>query len=86
MTKIVEAIYSHGVLEPLEKLPLPEFQRVELTVRTIDGNVQRNTSALPVRSQQELDEALARLFEDIDRMNLNLRVRMPTREELYDRC
>ena len=84
MTKVVEAIYSHGVLEPLERLDLPEKQRVELTVRTIDGN----TGASPPdfgRTQRERESALDELFAEIDRMDLHLSVRMPTRDELHER-
>jgi predicted DNA-binding antitoxin AbrB/MazE fold protein len=83
MTKVVEAIYSQGVLQPLESLDLPEKQRVELTVRPIDGA----TPALPdmARPKQEREVALVELFAEIDRMDLHLRVRMPTRDELHVR-
>ncbi|MFH1109232.1 MAG: antitoxin family protein [Planctomycetota bacterium] len=86
MTKVVEAIYSHGVLQPLEALELPERQRVELTVRPIDG-VARTDRSSPDQapSKQERDAALAELFAEIDRMDLHLRVRMPTRDELHER-
>jgi len=87
MTKVVEAIYSHGVLEPLEALELPELQRVELTVRPIDGVAPRTDTSSPDQapSKQERDAALAELFAEIDRMDLHLRVRMPTRDELHER-
>lgn len=82
MTKIVEAIFSHGVLEPLEALELPERQRVELTVRTVDGVAPTGSTLLDqAPSAQEREAALAELFAEIDRMNLHLRVRMPTRDE-----
>jgi len=82
MTKTIEAIYSHGVLEPLEALELPELQRVELTVRPIDGAACASELA---SSKQEREAALAELFAEIDRMDLHLRVRMPTRDELHER-
>lgn len=86
MTKVVEAIYSHGVLEPLEALELPEFQRVELTVRPIDGAARADAPwPEPAPSKQERDASLAELFAEIDRMDLHLRVRMPTRDELHER-
>lgn len=88
MTKVVEAIYSHGVLEPLEKLDLPERQRVELTVRPIDGAARApaNISALDITpTKQERQVALDDLFAEIDRMDLHLRIRMPTRDELHER-
>jgi predicted DNA-binding antitoxin AbrB/MazE fold protein len=87
MTKVVEAIYSRGVLQPLENLDLPERQRVELTVRPIDGTAQAppNVSPQMAPTAQELEAALDELFAEIDRMDLRLRVRMPTRDELYER-
>jgi len=83
MTKVVEAIYSHGVLQPLEALELPEKQRVELTVRPIDGATPAPPHMAP--TQQEREVALGELFAEIDRMDLHLRVRMPTRDELHER-
>src|SRR5262249_5367790 len=34
MTLTVEAVYENGVLIPAEPLPLPEHQRVQITVQT----------------------------------------------------
>ena len=86
MTKTIEAIYSHGVLEPLEALELPERQRVELIVRPIDGTVPGNAAwPEPGTSKEEREAALAELFAEIDRMDLHLRIRMPTRDELHER-
>jgi predicted DNA-binding antitoxin AbrB/MazE fold protein len=88
MTRVVEAIYSRGVLEPLEKLDLPERQRVQLTVRLIDGASQAPTNAVGLDSTpitQDREAALNELFAEIDKMNLHLRVRMPTRDELHER-
>lgn len=82
MTKIIEAIYSHGVFEPLEALELLDKQRVELTVRTIPAE-----DALPevAKSDTELRAALDEVFGEIDKMDLHLRVRMPTRDEMHER-
>lgn len=88
MTKFVEAIYTHGVLEPLEPLELPERQRVELTVRTLEGAVPTSAGESAPQmapTQQEREAALDELFAEIDRMDLHLRVRMPTRDELHER-
>jgi len=74
MTKVVEAIYSDGVLEPLESLGLHDKQRVRLIVQSIDA---------PDASDRKV--ALDELFAEIDRMDLHLRVRMPTRDELHER-
>jgi predicted DNA-binding antitoxin AbrB/MazE fold protein len=34
----VEAIYRHGVFEPLEKVDLPEEQRVQLSIEPAEDN------------------------------------------------
>lgn len=86
MTKFVEAIYSHGIFEPLEALDLPEKQRVELVVRPLGEATQPDAPSAESRSSDdECDAALAELFAEIDRMDLRLRIRMPTRDELYER-
>jgi predicted DNA-binding antitoxin AbrB/MazE fold protein len=36
MTKVTEAVYSQGVLKPVEDLGLREDQRVRLIVETVD--------------------------------------------------
>jgi len=74
MTKVVEAIYSHGVLEPLEALELPDKQRVRLTVESIDGT-----------SGEQRQAALQRFLEHIKRSNFRIQGRLPSRDELYDR-
>ena len=74
MTRVVEAIYCDGVFEPLERMGLADKQRVRLIVETPEN-------AEPSDRKAALDE----LFAEIDRMDLHLRVRMPTRDELYDR-
>jgi predicted DNA-binding antitoxin AbrB/MazE fold protein len=74
MVKIVEAIYSGGLLRPVEALELPEQQRVRLTVQVIDG------VECPDRAA-----ALARLRAGIDAMDFRSGGRLPTRDELHDR-
>jgi len=74
MTKIVEAIYSDGVLEPLESLGLQDKQRVRLIVLAIDG---------PLAEDREA--ALERFFAGVKSMGFRLQGRMPTRDELHDR-
>ena len=74
MTKVVEAIYSHGVLEPLESLGFPEKQRVRLTIEAIDGT-----------SGEQRQAALQRLLDHIMRSNFRIQGRLPSRDELYDR-
>ncbi len=74
MTKVVEAIYTDGVLEPLESLDRREKQRVRLTIEPIDGT-----------KEEQRQAALQRLFAHIDRSNFRIRGRLPTRDQLYDR-
>lgn len=74
MTKVVEAIYSDGVFAPLDSLNLPDKQRVRLIVQTPD-----------VLEPSDRKAALDELFAEIDRMDLYLRVRIPTRDELHER-
>ena len=74
MTKVVEAIYSDGVFEPLEHLGLPDNERVRLIVQS-----------LGVPETVDHNAALDELFAEIDRMDLHLMVRLPTRDELHER-
>lgn len=83
MTKVVEAIYSHGMLQPLEPLELPESQRVELTVRAVENG--RNSMPHLASTKEEREQLLRQLFEEIDRDNLQLRIHMPTRDEMHER-
>ena len=78
MTKVVEAIYSHGVLEPLESLDLPEKQRVRLIVQPIDNASLSDASA-------DRHAAMKRLRAGIASMNFRLTGPLPTRDELHDR-
>ncbi len=74
MTKIVEAIYSHGVLEPLDSLDLPEGQRVRLTIEAIDG-----------RTEAEREAARHALIARLKKSPLSYGGPMPTRDELHER-
>ena len=73
MTQIVEAIYTHGHLEPVKPLELTENQRVELTIRSLPSSAER-------------DEARRQLIEGLKKSNLRLTGPAPTREELHERC
>ncbi len=74
MTKVVEAIYTEGLLKPVDSLDLPDQQRVRLIVQTIDGTAGSQRQA-----------ALARLKAGIQAMNFRLQGPLPTRDELHDR-
>jgi len=74
MTTIVEAIYSHGVLEPLEALKLPERQRVRLTIEPIDGKPAGDRS-----------DAMKELMDRLERSTFSHGGPYPTRDELHER-
>ena len=78
MTKVIEAIYTHGVLEPLEALDLSEKQRVRLIVQPIDG-------VGPLCPPSDREAAMTRLRAGIASMNFRLTGPLPTRDELHDR-
>ena len=73
---IVEAIYSDGVLEPLQNLNLPDKQRVRLIVQPIDG---------AAKSGADREAAMKRLRAGIASMNFRLNGPLPTRDELHER-
>lgn len=74
MTQITEAVYSEGVLKPVDKLVLRETQRVRLIIEPLDDGSEDNRSA-----------ALNRLLAGIESMEFFSIGRLPTREELHDR-
>jgi predicted DNA-binding antitoxin AbrB/MazE fold protein len=74
MTQVTEAVYSGGVLKPLDVLALREAQRVRLIVQPLDEAEQDRRAA-----------ALARLREGIAQMNFFSEGPLPTRGELHDR-
>lgn len=74
MIKVIEAIYSDGVLKPVEALELPDQQRVRLTIEPLD-----------TPSDEERQAAVQELFEEIDRMDFRLTGPLPTRDELHER-
>lgn len=57
MVKSVYAIYEHGVLKPLEKLNLKEFQRLKLTVEVLPSVVE-DTQAL-IRAKAKIVKEVA---------------------------
>lgn len=74
MTKVVEAIYSGGLLRPTETLDLADQQRVRLIVETLD-----------TPRPEERAAGLERLRERIERGNFCYSGPLPTRDELHDR-
>lgn len=74
MTKVIEAIYSKGLLRPVEELGLPEAQRVRLIVQTIDND-----------HDGDRDAARTRLIERFKHSKLRSTEPLPTRDQLYER-
>ena len=74
MTNSVEAIYSHGVLTPLDPVELREQQRVRLTIETLDGPTTRDRS-------QAVQALIARLRQSPFAHGGPY----PTRDELHER-
>lgn len=73
MTQMTEAIYTGGVLRPLEDLSLREAQRVRLIVQPLDESPLDRTAALK------------QLREGIEQMQFHSSGRLPSRDELHDR-
>jgi predicted DNA-binding antitoxin AbrB/MazE fold protein len=74
MTLVTEAIYSEGVLKPVDQLALRESQRVRVIVQPLEDKDEGSRSA-----------ALERLLVGIGSMEFFSKGRLPTREELHDR-
>ncbi len=74
MTKVIDAIYTKGVLKPVEALELAEQQRVRLIVQVISDDRGRAR-----------EEAFKRLRERISRSKFSYGGPLPTRDELHER-
>lgn len=81
MTRITEAIYTHGVLKPAENLELREQQRVRLIVESIEERAEKCGE----ERNEERAAAVARLKAGIAGMQFFSNGRLPTRDELHDR-
>ncbi len=74
MGTVTEAIYTNGVLKPLESLKLREDERVRLTVQRLEPP-----------SSAEREAGFAELLAGIERMNFRSSGPYPTRDELHER-
>ena len=54
MVRSIEAIYEHGVLRPLEPLPLIESQRVKLTISDVPSARSQRDFNVVARAKAEL--------------------------------
>jgi len=73
MAQITEAIFTGGVLKPVDNLSLRESQRVRLIIEPIGDS-------LPDRGA-----ALKQLREGIASMRFSSKGKLPMRDELHDR-
>ena len=79
MTTCVEAIYTNGVLKPVERIDLDEHQRVRLTIEPV------SESAAPGENNGAARTAARRRLVDFLRTDpLHLTEPLPRRDELYD--
>lgn len=73
VTRTTDAIFSNGVLRPLEPLPLREYERVRITVESVEQNgAARSTGR-------------QRLIRGFDQLRLRTDGNPPSREELHER-
>jgi predicted DNA-binding antitoxin AbrB/MazE fold protein len=73
MTRITEAIFTGGVLKPVEELSLRESQRVRIIIDPVG-------EPLPDR-----EAALKQLRAGIEGMQFFSKGKLPSRDELHDR-
>lgn len=74
MIRVIEAIYSNGVLRPVHALELPDQQRVRLTIELVDGG-----------SDVDREAALKQLVERLEKSTFCYGGPLPTRDELHER-
>ena len=74
MVQVTEAIFSQGVLKPVDELQLREKQRVRLIIEPVE-----------VGGDSDRTAALNRLRAGIASMSFTSSGALPTRDELHDR-
>ena len=74
MVQVTEAVFSDGVLKPVDELQLREQQRVRLIIEPVDVGFDSDRAA-----------ALGRLRAGIASMRFSSSGPLPTRDELHDR-
>ncbi len=74
MRQVTEAIYTNGVLQPLQALNLSEKERVRVVVEKLSAS-----------NAADRKQLLAQLWAGIERMNFRSRGAYPSRDELHDR-
>jgi predicted DNA-binding antitoxin AbrB/MazE fold protein len=74
MVHITEAVFSQGVLKPVDELGLREQQRVRLIIEPVDAG-----------PDVDRTPALMRLRAGIASMSFSSSGPLPTRDDLHDR-
>jgi hypothetical protein len=74
MVHVTEAVFSQGVLRPVDELGLREQQRVRLIIEPVDAGQDVDRTA-----------ALMRLRAGIASMSFSSSGPLPARDELHDR-
>jgi len=66
MSKMIAAVYEHGVFRPLESVTLPEGEQVYVTVPETTAEIQRRLAALDAFEAEfaDLSEEQWRLFDE----------------------
>jgi len=66
MSKTIEAVYENGVFRPLEPVPLPDGEHVQVTVPEAPIEIQRRLAALEAFESafENLTEEQWRLFDE----------------------
>jgi predicted DNA-binding antitoxin AbrB/MazE fold protein len=60
MAQTIEAIYRNGLIEPLEKLDLPESQRLRITIEAVEEEAEEQAKEQYERAVAALKRAGAR--------------------------
>jgi len=74
MVQVTEAVFSDGVLKPVDDLQLREQQRVRLIIEPVDAGLDSDRAG-----------ALSRLRAGIASMSFSSSGPLPIRDELHDR-
>jgi predicted DNA-binding antitoxin AbrB/MazE fold protein len=67
VTRIIKAIYEHGVLRPLEPLGLPENARVDVTIETsASEELNGCVGSISAEDAADMRAIIEREFEQVD--------------------
>ncbi len=78
MNRNIQVIYENGVLRPLQPLDLPENKILEIDVRDVNENVEKETV------NKSKIEAFEKWMENLDPNTPNLSDEQISRESIYE--